>query len=635
MAGSVSSGRRCGTRSSRSRKSRCPSSRTRCGPCGSDFSQRRAPSYLALEKAKEAPTRLTFRFGTCEAATVPVAPAVRAFFGPRERIFCRAGMVCPDPGSCGPGRTGPTFARRSGCAESDVDGFGKSFDTLHLRLIFDGITSLPRGENDFCLKMSHPRLAGCPAGCQSYIRPSLATGGSRARDRRRSDARRSGRRGGGPGGGPGVARPPADPAAAVEIGLKHERSRRWLDAIDSYEHALKHFPDNAEIKYGLRRSQIQFAIERRYEDGSFESRLLQLPRESAFALFDKVVENVRMYYVEEVSATSFVAHGTESLYHALANEKFLAHNLRQVDHARVAHMRQVLRERFWNRPIEDFSAARDTVSEVANLVERELNLPATTVVFEYVFGGCNCLDDYSNFLTPDRLTDLHGNINGEFVGLVIEMKGEPGKGMFLVNVLPDSPAEQGGLHAGEYIVAINGSSCKNMTTDEAAKVLRGPPGTRVALAIEGAPGSAPRQGEFIRRAVEVKSIPVARIVDREHGIAYIRMTAFQATSPRELDAALSQLSHEGMRALIWDLRGNPGGLLSAATGVLDRFIDTGVLVSTRGRSLDQNSSFSASPHQKYNVPLVLLVDENSASASEIVAGAVHDQKRGTLAARTA
>ncbi len=431
----------------------------------------------------------------------------------------------------------------------------------------------------------------------------------------------------------GVDQTPDDPAAAVEMGLKNEHSRRWLDAIDVYEHALKHFPDNAEIKYGLRRSKIQFAIERRYEDSSYENRLLQLPRESAFALFDKVLENVRMYYVDEVSATSFVAHGTESLYHALTNEKFLSHNLRQVDHARVNHLRQVLRERFWNRPIEDYSVARDTVAEVCNLAEREINLSPTTVVCEYVFGGCNCLDDYSNVLTPDRLTDLHGNINGEFVGLGIEMKGDPGKGMFLVNVLPDSPAEQGGLHAGEYIVAINGASCKNMTTDEAAKVLRGPPGTRVTLVVEGS-GNRPRQGEFVRRAVEVKSIPVARIVDREHGIAYIRMTAFQATSPRELDAALSQLSHEGMRALVWDLRGNPGGLLSAATSVLDRFIDSGVLVSTRGRSLDQNSSFSASSHPKYNIPLVLLVDENSASASEIVAGAIHDHKRGTLVGRT-
>jgi carboxyl-terminal processing protease len=432
----------------------------------------------------------------------------------------------------------------------------------------------------------------------------------------------------------GVDQTPADPADAIELGLKKERSRRWLDAIDTYEHALKHFPDNVEIKYGLRRSKIQFAVERRYEDSSFDSRLLRLPRETALSLFDRVLEYVRLNYVDEVSATSFVAHGTESLYHALANEKFLAHNLGQIDPERVAHLRRTLRERFWNRPVEDYSVARDTVSEVCNLAGSEVNLPATTVIFEYIFGGCNCLDDYSNFLTPDRLTDLHGNINGEFVGLGIEMKGEPGKGMFLVNVLPDSPAEQGGLHAGEYIVGINGASCVNMTTDEAARILRGPPGSRVALAIQSTPGDASRRGEFVRRAVEVKSIPVAQIVDRERGIAYIRMTAFQATSPRELDAALNRLSREGMRSVIWDLRGNPGGLLSAATSVLDRFIDSGVLVSTRGRSLDQNSSFSASPHPKYNIPMVLLVDENSASASEIVAGAVHDHKRGTIVGRT-
>ncbi len=131
----------------------------------------------------------------------------------------------------------------------------------------------------------------------------------------------------------------------------------------------------------------------------------------------------------------------------------------------------------------------------------------------------------------------------------------------------------------------------------------------------------------------MKSIPVAQIIEPRQGIAYIRMTGFQSTSPRELDAALAKLSHEGMRALIWDLRGNPGGLLPAATSVLDRFIDSGVLVSTRGRSQDQNSSYSASPHAKYDLPLVLLVDEDSASASEIVAGAIRDHQRGTIVGR--
>jgi carboxyl-terminal processing protease len=432
----------------------------------------------------------------------------------------------------------------------------------------------------------------------------------------------------------GLAEAPADSAAAVELGVEQERARHWIDAIETYEKALKHWPDNSELKYALRRSRIHFGIERRYNDASFENRLLRLPRHAALELFNDVIEHVRLYYVDEMSATSFVAHGTESLYIAMGDEKFLNRNLRGVDRERVAKVRRTLRERFWNRPVADYSVARDTVSEVCDLSTAELGLSDTAVVLEYVFGGCNCLDEYSNFLTPDRLTDLHGNINGEFVGLGIEMKGESGKGMFLVNVLPESPAEQGGLHPGDYITQIDGTSCLEMTTDEAAKLLRGPQGSRVSLVVQNPGDQRPRTGEFIRRAVEVKSIPVAQIVEPRSGIAYIRMTGFQSTSPRELDAALAKLSHQGMRALIWDLRGNPGGLLPAATSVLDRFIDAGVLVSTRGRSQDQNSSYSATPHAKYDIPLVLLVDEDSASASEIVAGAIHDHKRGTIVGRT-
>jgi carboxyl-terminal processing protease len=426
---------------------------------------------------------------------------------------------------------------------------------------------------------------------------------------------------------------PADLSAVVESGVDQERAHHWIDAIETYEKALKSWPENSDLKYGLRRSKIHFGIERRYNDASFENRLLRLPRYAALELFNDVLEHVRLYYVDEMGATSFVAHGTESLYIALGDEKFLDRNLRGIERERVADMRRILRERFWNRPVPDYSIARETVSEVCDLATAKLGLSDTAVVLEYVFGGCNCLDEYSNFLTPDRLTDLHGNINGEFVGLGIEMKGEPGKGMYLVNVLPESPAEQGGLRPGDYITEIDGTNCRDMTTDEAAKLLRGPQGSRVSLVVQNPGEERPRPGDFVRRAVEVKSIPVAQIVDPHAGIAYIRMTGFQSTSPRELDAALAKLSHEGMRALIWDLRGNPGGLLPAATGVLDRFIDSGVLVSTRGRSSDQNSSYSATPHAKYEIPLVLLVDEDSASASEIVAGAIRDHHRGTIVGR--
>lgn len=419
---------------------------------------------------------------------------------------------------------------------------------------------------------------------------------------------------------------------AIRTGVQLERNRQWLDAIRHYETALENWPDDKDLQYGLRRAKVNFGIERRYADASFESALVRLSQPEALELFDELLARIRSDFVEPLSATSFVAHGTESLYLALANDKFRSRNLPLADESRIDHIRTILREQYWNKPVPHQQAARQTVAEVCELSRRELGLSAGAVVMEYIFGGCNALDDYSNFLTPDRLNDLYGNIDGEFVGLGIEMKAEMGEGMFLVDVIADSPAALGGLRPGEYIVAIDGVDCRTMSTDEAARLLRGPSGTTVQLEIRGRDKQV-RTGTFRRREVNVKSIPVARMIDRRHGIAYIRMTGFQKTTPAELDAALAQLQREGMQSLIWDLRGNPGGLLTAAVEVLDRFIESGVLVSTKGRTRDQNWTYSAHRPGTYKVPLVLIVDGDSASASEIVAGAIHDHRRGVIVGR--
>jgi carboxyl-terminal processing protease len=250
-----------------------------------------------------------------------------------------------------------------------------------------------------------------------------------------------------------------------------------------------------------------------------------------------------------------------------------------------------------------------------------------------VFGGCNSLDDYSSYLTPGKLGDLYNNIDGEFVGIGIEMKAENGKGLLLVNVLPESPAEEGGALAGDIIVMINNVDSRKMSTEEAASLLQGQAGTRLQLTLMNPSSSEERKATLIRRAVKVKSIPVAKIIDRANGIGYIKMTGFQKNTTEELDAALLKLNKDGMRALIWDVRGNPGGLLTAAVEVLDRFIADGVLVSTQGRTPDQNSTYSAQAPGTWKVPLVLLTDGDSASASEIVAGAIHDHHRGTIVGR--
>jgi len=429
-----------------------------------------------------------------------------------------------------------------------------------------------------------------------------------------------------------------DRESAIQTGTQLEKSRQWLDAIEHYEAGIESWPDSKDLEYGLRRSKIQFGIDRRYVDASYEHVLLNKSRSQSLRLFSQVLYHVQANYVVPISSTTFVAHGTESLYLALSNRKFLAFHLPNADPSRIARMRKILKDEYWNKPVANSTAAGSTLAQVCDRAGDLLGLSSSAVIMEYVFGGCNALDDYSSCLTPDRNTDLQGNIDGNFVGLGIEMRAESGKGMLLVNVLPTSPAEEGGMLPGDWIVLIDGKDCRNMTTDEAAKLLRGTVGSRVRLSLvtpTADDGEAPRRREntFVRRHVEVKSIPVAEIVDAQHGIAYIQMNGFQKSTPSELDAALQKLRARGMRSLIWDVRGNPGGLLNGAAEVLDRFIDRGVLVSTRGRTQDHNDVFTAYRQRTWNMPLVLLIDGDSASASEIVAGALRDHKRGTIVGR--
>ncbi len=425
--------------------------------------------------------------------------------------------------------------------------------------------------------------------------------------------------------------PPVDAESAVEEGASLERGRRWIDAITHYEKAVAQFPDNRQLTYGLRRAKIHFGIDRRYSDGSFEQSLLRKSQNDALSLFEDIYSQIRTNYVEPVSLTSFVAHGTESLYLALANEKFVSRNIPRANAESIARLRQTLRDNYWNKNVEGSSNARATLLEVCRLARSAVGMPETTVIMEYVFGGCNALDDYSNYLTPDRLDDLYGNIEGEFVGLGIEMQAETGRGMLLVNVLPESPAAAGGMRPGEHIVSINNVDCRAMTADEAAKLLRGPTGSTVELELLASTSEQPRRGRFIRRPVVVKSIDRVQMIEGEPDVGYLRMTGFQKTTAQELDAALATLEAQGMKKLIWDLRDNPGGLLTAAVEVLDRFISEGVLVSTKGRSLDQNWTYSAHRSGTHaNIEIVLLVNENSASASEIVAGAIRDHKRGVI-----
>jgi carboxyl-terminal processing protease len=425
----------------------------------------------------------------------------------------------------------------------------------------------------------------------------------------------------------------ADLQTAVSSGTQLEEQRSWKEAVDYYKRALKQFPDQDALNRGLRRSQFQFSIARRYSDDTFVRTLKPMTRDTALALYDDVLMNVQSYYVDPINTTSLVAHGTESLWLALGNERFLEENLFGAPQDKLQRLRRDLYEQFWNKPVSGAPAARQMVSEVCDLCRAGAGLEPGAVVMEYVFGACNCLDDYSNVLSPGKKQDLFGNIKGEFVGIGIVMEADSGKGMSLSQVLPESPASEGGLRRGDHITAVDGKDCRNMSTEEAAALLAGRAGSRVQLEVSRKE-TATFNVSCTRREVRVKSIPIYKMIDAQQGIAYIQMTGFQQSTVAEMDQALNDLSRQGMRSLIWDLRENPGGLLTAAIEVLDRFLEDGVIVSTRGRAGDQNMTYRAHAPGTWDTRLVLLIDGNSASASEIVAGAVRDHQRGIIVGRT-
>jgi carboxyl-terminal processing protease len=257
-----------------------------------------------------------------------------------------------------------------------------------------------------------------------------------------------------------------------------------------------------------------------------------------------------------------------------------------------------------------------------------LGITPASIVLEFASAATGTLDNYSGFLTADQLSDVMSQIEGNFVGLGVELKAED-DALLIVNVIPGGPAERAGLGVGERITAVEGLSTTQVSLDAAADMLKGIEGSTVRLTVQSRQGR-PRELQLRRQRVEVPSIEDSGIVDRQYGIAYMRLSSFQKTTGKDFEAALWDLHRQGMRSIIVDVRGNPGGLLTASVEVADKFVSKGSIVRTIGRSSAENHDYRAHAVGTWRMPLIVLIDGDSASASEIFAGAIRDHRRGTL-----
>ena len=279
-------------------------------------------------------------------------------------------------------------------------------------------------------------------------------------------------------------------------------------------------------------------------------------------------------------------------------------------------------------------------SEVMEKVRRDYvdgtNLTYQDLVYGALKGMINELDPHSEFLDPEKYKDLQSDTEGHFggLGIVIAMKDN-----FVTVVAPmeDTPGFKAGILSGDRIIKINGKSTENMTLQDAVKILRGDPNTDVSMTMMRPSSGQVKDYKLTRAVITVdmvkdingkKEFPLG-----ENKIGYVRLTQFGEKTSDDLEAALKKLKSQGMQALIIDLRWNPGGLLDQAVEVCEKFLPRGqLIVSTEGRNAGQDSKHRASGHgdELNGMPIVVLVNLGSASASEIVSGCLQDLHRAII-----
>jgi carboxyl-terminal processing protease len=298
---------------------------------------------------------------------------------------------------------------------------------------------------------------------------------------------------------------------------------------------------------------------------------------------------------------------------------------------------------------ESLNAIQSDIDEAENGISRErfisifeqvliLNsmtvaLPKTTLIAHFAEAALSVLDPHTVIVWPQQVDDFKKSLMGEFSGIGILISKEKGL-LTAASLLPDTPAYKSGLDAGDIIEAVDGVPTKDMSLECAVKHITGAPGTAVKLTVRTPGDDQSRELSIVRAKIVVQTIRGWQrttsgqwkyMLDEERKIGYVRLTSFSDNTADEFERVLDQLEEQGMRALILDLRFNPGGLLDSAVDVADKFIRKGLIVRTQPRwGIPDYRSATSRTHPDY--PLVVLVNQYSASASEIVAGALQDEK---------
>ena len=274
----------------------------------------------------------------------------------------------------------------------------------------------------------------------------------------------------------------------------------------------------------------------------------------------------------------------------------------------------------------------DLFGEVLENIKREYveDIDQSEVMESAINGVLQSLDPYSAYMSPELFKEMQTDTKGEFGGLGIEIGMEAGV-VKVISPIEGTPADQAGIKAGDYIVKIGKEQVQGKSLMEAVKLMRGPVGTTIDLTIRRKNVKKPLEFKITRKVIEVQSVN-SEIISKEKNIGYVRLKSFNENSDNQFLKILKKFeSKKKIKGYVIDLRNNPGGLLTQAINITDFFLDDGEIVSTKGRKISETRKFFARKGDEINgKPLVVLINNGSASAAEILAGALKDHKRAII-----
>lgn len=358
----------------------------------------------------------------------------------------------------------------------------------------------------------------------------------------------------------------------------------------------------------------------------------------------EALDDIREHYYRQTSYPELVTGGVVGLEQLISTTGIESTFASLSDAAKVREFGDALKQ------IKDDANAVDAPKD-ARLLRAALNrviaanrqsigLPDEVLVYEFCNGATAVLDPFTNVIWPYDLPEFQKSTQGDFTGVGIQIRNDNDGWLKVVSPLPDSPAYRAGIQADDLVTQIDGKNAKGVTTIQAVKAITGPAGTSVRLTVRS-PDGKEIEHTLLRQIIRVASVKgwTQRangawewLVDRDNGIGYVRLTNFTRESSKEVADAVDQIRGENGKAIILDLRQNPGGLLSAACEIADKFLTGGNIVSTRSAQNKETAPPVDADRDSDDVdlPVIVLVNQYSASASEIVSGALKDHQRALI-----